>query len=82
MSRSHILTRISILFLLVLVGFAARQAPGVIAAPPTDLILSEYVEGSGNDKALEIYNDTGVAIDPWLPVSIQSGCHLMATNPH
>ncbi len=35
------------------------------AAPATtsDLFISEYVEGSSNNKALEIYNGTGVAID-------------------
>jgi len=29
----------------------------------TDLIISEYIEGSNNNKALEIYNGTGAAID-------------------
>src|SRR5574343_101302 len=29
----------------------------------SELFISEYVEGSGNDKALEIYNPTGSAID-------------------
>ena len=29
----------------------------------TDLIISEYIEGSGNNKALEIYNGSGVAVD-------------------
>jgi predicted extracellular nuclease len=28
-----------------------------------DLFFSEYVEGSSNNKALEIYNSTGAAID-------------------
>ena len=28
-----------------------------------DLFFSEYVEGSSNNKALEIYNDTGAAVD-------------------
>lgn len=30
--------------------------------PATDLIISEYVEGSSNNKALEFYNGTGAAI--------------------
>ncbi|MCT7982955.1 DUF4347 domain-containing protein, partial [Laspinema sp. A4] len=34
---------------------------GILA--PTDLFISEYVEGSSNDKALEFYNGTGSAID-------------------
>ena len=53
-------------------GFtAAVLAMGVVplvAAPsasaaPTDLFFSEYVEGSGNNKALEIYNGTGAPVD-------------------
>ena len=38
--------------------FAAAQQ-----AAPTDLFFSEYVEGSGNNKAVEIYNPTNQAID-------------------
>ena len=29
----------------------------------TDLIISEYIEGSGNNKYIELYNETGAAID-------------------
>ena len=29
----------------------------------TDLIISEYIEGSSNNKALEIYNGTGATVD-------------------
>lgn len=32
-------------------------------AQTTDLLISEYVEGSGSDKALEIFNGTGAQID-------------------
>ena len=35
----------------------------LIHAQPTDLIISEYVEGSSNIKYLELYNGTGAAID-------------------
>lgn len=39
-------------------------ASGVTAADPaTDLLFSEYVEGSGNNKAIEIYNGTGADVD-------------------
>ena len=31
--------------------------------PDTDLFFSEYIEGSGNNKALEIYNPTGMVIN-------------------
>ena len=41
--------------------------PLVAAAPvraaPTDLFFSEYIEGTSNNKALEIYNGTGAPID-------------------
>ncbi|MDJ0691115.1 MAG: SdrD B-like domain-containing protein [Xenococcaceae cyanobacterium MO_188.B32] len=30
---------------------------------PSDLFISEYVEGSSNNKAIEIFNGTGAAID-------------------
>jgi predicted extracellular nuclease len=33
------------------------------AATPTELFISEYIEGSSNNKALEIYNGTGAPID-------------------
>jgi predicted extracellular nuclease len=32
-------------------------------AAATDLFFSEYIEGSSNNKALEIYNGTGAAVD-------------------
>ena len=32
------------------------------AAVPTQLFFSEYIEGSSNNKALEIYNGTGAAV--------------------
>jgi len=35
----------------------------IAAATATDLIISEYIEGSSNNKALEIYNGTGVDVD-------------------
>ena len=31
-------------------------------AQPADLFISEYIEGSGNNKAVEIYNGTGNAV--------------------
>lgn len=35
----------------------------VVVAQPTDLIISEYVEGSANNKYLELYNGTSAAIN-------------------
>ena len=48
------------LVLLLAVGAGGGSAN---AASPTELFLSEYVEGSSNNKALELYNGTGAPID-------------------
>jgi len=47
--------------LLMLSAFAV--APPRAGAVVTELFFSEYVEGSSNNKALEIYNGTGAAVD-------------------
>ncbi|MCB1245837.1 MAG: lamin tail domain-containing protein, partial [Acidimicrobiia bacterium] len=45
-------------------GTPGAENPVCMAgAVPTDLFFSEYVEGSSNNKALEIYNASGVAVD-------------------
>ncbi len=36
---------------------------GVARGTPTDVFFSEYIEGSSNNKALEIYNGTGVTVN-------------------
>jgi predicted extracellular nuclease len=46
-------------FVPVLIG----GSPPVAAAPPTELFMSEYIEGSSFNKAIEIYNGTGAAVD-------------------
>src|SRR5687768_2307873 len=38
-------------------------APAPTHAAATELFFSEYIEGSSNNKALEIYNDTGAAVN-------------------
>lgn len=40
-----------------------QTPPPVSLAPCADLFISEYVEGSSYNKALEIYNPTGVPVD-------------------
>ncbi|GAB3144327.1 hypothetical protein GCM10027290_22400 [Micromonospora sonneratiae] len=42
---------------------AVGLTPTSAGAAPTDLFISEYVEGSANNKAIELYNGTGAAID-------------------
>ena len=51
---------------LVLAAAAAAAAIVMLAQPaaavPTELFISEYVEGSSSNKALELYNGTGAPI--------------------
>jgi hypothetical protein len=49
-------------FLVIVLVPLALLVPSAGAAP-TELFFSEYIEGSSNNKALEIYNGTGGAID-------------------
>lgn len=48
------------IFSIVLLG-AICLVPA--ARAQTDMIISEYIEGSSNNKAIELFNPTGVAID-------------------
>ena len=43
--------------------FAAFLISGINAQNCTDLFISEYIEGSYNNKAIELYNPTNEAID-------------------
>ena len=61
MRTARVITAICLAAATVL-GSALTAGPAR-AATPTDLFLSEYVEGSSNNKALEFYNGTGAAID-------------------
>ncbi|HEV8581733.1 MAG TPA: lamin tail domain-containing protein [Thermoanaerobaculia bacterium] len=46
-----------------LIALAALGLVPALQAAPTELFFSEYIEGSSNNKALEIYNGTGGAIN-------------------
>src|SRR5687768_3466633 len=48
---------------LAALALAGLLAPPPAAAAPTELFFTEYIEGSSNNKALEIYNGTGAAIN-------------------
>jgi predicted extracellular nuclease len=50
---------VTVLGLLALTGARVESAGAV----STDLFFSEYVEGTSNNKALEIYNGTGAAVN-------------------
>lgn len=43
-----------------ILAFAGGSAPA--QAQPTELFFSEYIEGTSNNKALEIYNGTGADV--------------------
>jgi predicted extracellular nuclease len=52
----------------VAVGALALAVPVVLtpvaaSAAPSELFISEYVEGSGSNKAIEVYNGTGATVD-------------------
>ena len=53
---SSLTRRLALVLLLSFAAFAAH-------AQTTDLLISEYTEGSGTNKAVEIYNGTGGAVD-------------------
>ena len=44
----------------------------LLGAPTGDLVISEYIAGFANNKALEIYNGTGVALD-LSPYKVEQG---------
>jgi len=51
----------------VISGMVLPALPGsptpLVSAAASDLFISEYVEGSSLNKAIEIYNGTGAAVD-------------------
>ena len=55
------------LLLAIILAFTAliggRSSVNTVQADTSDLFFSEYIEGSSNNKALEIYNGTGSSID-------------------
>ena len=48
--------------LFVIVNAIAAVIVGPLSAAPTELFVSEYVEGSSNNKALELFNGTGATV--------------------
>jgi len=48
---------------LTLLAVVLLLVPGAQADPITELFFSEYLEGSSNNKALEIFNGTDAAVD-------------------
>lgn len=55
--------RLFILALLVMMLTASLSINNPVRAAASDLFISEYIEGSSFNKAIEIYNGTGGAVD-------------------
>ncbi|HSO26438.1 MAG TPA: ExeM/NucH family extracellular endonuclease, partial [Anaerolineales bacterium] len=54
----------ALVILALMAGFFSLTPAALPArAATSDLFFSEYIEGSSNNKALEIYNGTGAAVD-------------------
>jgi len=60
---SKMSTRVFSVLITLALCLSWLPASAVFAATPTELFFSEYIEGTSNNKALEIYNGTGAAIN-------------------
>jgi len=58
--RLNVVSASAAIAALLLTGVAAAPA---VAAEGDELFISEYIEGSSNNKAVEIYNPTDAAVD-------------------
>jgi predicted extracellular nuclease len=67
-ARSLFVAVVAVLALLALTG--ARVGPA--EAVPTELFISEYIEGTSNNKAIEIFNGTGA------PVNLTAGGYVVS----
>ncbi len=56
-------SRLILALMLVAALVLILSTGNMVRAQAGDLFFSEYIEGSSNNKALEIYNDTGTAVD-------------------
>ena len=55
-------------------------APALLVAQPTDIFISEYIEGSSNNKAIEFYNGTGAPINSCRMGTMFFRCTTMAIH--
>ena len=63
MMRSVERSRVRMLLAAVSLLLALDPSSVRVNADAADLFISEYIEGSSNNKAIEIYNGTGAAVD-------------------
>jgi predicted extracellular nuclease len=54
--------RAPVVLLTLATAAALVGVPSAASAAPTELLISEYVEGSANNKAVEIFNGTGAPV--------------------
>ena len=54
---------LNLVLMFVFIFSALGLMPKPVLAAPSELFFSEYIEGSSNNKALEIYNGTGTEVD-------------------
>lgn len=59
---SRMLNRLFASVLIILIALALMPVQ-LASAAPSELFFSEYIEGSSNNKAIEIYNGTGAAVN-------------------
>jgi DNA/RNA endonuclease G (NUC1) len=76
----HKLYSFAIVAFLLLQNLLILSPTSAEAAAPTELFFSEYIEGSSNNKALEIYNGTGADINLSTYV-VQMYFNGASTNP-
>src|SRR5262245_22015212 len=62
-SRTRLFGVIAIALFMFAIGIYYAWSPTPVKATTTELFFSEYIEGSANNKALEIYNDTGASVN-------------------
>ena len=55
--------RLRFALVLSVLAIVLAQVGAGNALPPTELFFSEYIEGTSNNKALEIFNGTGSSVD-------------------
>ena len=63
MQRKSRITLVMMAILLMVGMVGIQPVKPVQAALPPDLFFSEYIEGNGQNKAIEIYNGTGGSVD-------------------
>ena len=62
-SQSTLRRRVLLLAVALAALVPLLLTPARADAAPADVFFSEYIEGSSNNKALEIFNGTGAPID-------------------